>query len=284
MPAGCYRRRDGSYAGLMETATQGRTTFGDLLRDWRERRRLSQLDLALSADVSARHISFLESGRARPSRAMIGRLAEVLDTPLAHRNELLEAAGFAAVYSRAPLQDEALAPVRSALVRMMRNHLPYPALLFTRHWDIVDANETGRAMFGGSPPGTNAIEQLLTDAALRERIVNLPETLRGMIARLRAESRHVGGDARLDDLAGRLAADPLISGTAEHDDATQRHPFLPVRVRSDAGELVLFTATAELGTAQAISLRDLHLELFFPADDATRMYFQRFSGGREEEA
>jgi hypothetical protein len=167
---------------------------------------------------------------------------------------------------------------------MMRNHLPYPALLFTRHWDIVDGNEMGRAMFGGSPAGTNAIEQLLTDAALRERIVNLAETLRGMQTRLRAESRHAGGDARLDDLAARVAADPLVAGRGEPDDATQRHPFLTVRVRSDAGELVMFTATAEIGTAQAISLRDLHLELFFPADHATRIYFERLSVGREEEA
>lgn len=259
----------------METAGRQNTTFGELLRDWRERRRLSQLDLALSADVSARHISFLETGRARPSRVMIQRLAEVLEAPLANRNDLLEAAGFAAVYSRAPLDDDSLAPVRDALVHMMRNHLPYPALLFTRHWDIVDANEMGRAMFGGSPAGTNAIELLLADTALRERIVNLAETLRGMIARLRVESRHTGGDVRLDDLANRLAADPVVAGSAVDNDLIQRHPFLPVRVRSDAGELVLFTATAEIGTAQAISLRDLHLELFFPADAATRTHFER---------
>ena len=258
----------------MATAGQRNTTFGELLRDWRGRRHLSQLDLALSADVSARHVSFLETGRARPSRVMIQRLAEVLDTPLAQRNDLLEAAGYVAAYSRAPLDDDELAPVRDALARLMRSHMPYPALLFTRHWDVVDANEMGRALFGGTPIGANAIELLLTDPALRGRVVNLGQTLRGMIVRLEAESRHIGGDPRLDGLVSRLAADPVLAGPSDDEDLGQRHPFLPVRVRSDAGELVLFTATAEIGTAQAISLRDLHLELFFPADAATKTYFE----------
>lgn len=263
----------------MATAGRQDTTFGELLRGWRERRRLSQLELALSADVSARHVSFLETGRARPSRAMIQRLAEVLDAPLAQRNDLLEAAGFVAAYSRAPLDDDALAPVRDALARLMRSHMPYPAILFTRHWDVVDANEMGRALFGGSPTGANAIELLLTDPALRGRVVNLAETLQGMITRLRAESRHVGGDSRLDALVARLAADAAVTGSPDEAYLGQRHPFLPVRVLSDAGELLMFTATVEIGTAQAISLRDLHLELFFPADASTQTYFERIHQG-----
>ena len=252
----------------------GMTAFGPLLRGWRERRRLSQLDLALSADVSARHVSFLETGRARPSRAMILRLAEVLEAPLESRNDLMEAAGFAAVYSSVPLDDDALAPVREALSRMMEGHAPYPALLFTRHWDVVDANEGGWAMFGAEAAGTNAIKLLLTDEALRRRVVNLGETLAAMLTRLRAESRHVGGDPRLDELAGRLAADPAVAAVAADDGVGPRHPFLPVRLRSDTGELAFFTATAEIGTAQSITLRDLHLELFFPADAATRAVFE----------
>jgi transcriptional regulator with XRE-family HTH domain len=235
---------------------------------------MSQLELALEAEVSARHISFLETGRSRPSRPMILRLSEVLEAPLATRNDLLEAAGFAAAYSAAPLDDNALAPVRDALSRLMTNHSPYPALLFTRHWDLVDANDSGRVMFNGLDGGVNAIELLLTDAALRARVVNLGATLRAMAARLRAESRHVGGDARLDGLAVRLAEDPTAANGG--DDVTgPRHPFTPIRLRSDAGELAFLTATAELGTAESITLRDLHLELFFPADGATRAFFER---------
>lgn len=254
-----------------------KATYGDVLRDWRERRRMSQLDLAQTADVSARHVSFLETGRARPSRPMVHRLAEVLDAPLEERNEMLEAAGFAPAYSRAPLDDESLAPVRGALLRLMHNHLPYPALVFTRCWDLLDANETGRALFGGSPAGTNAIELLLTDSALRGRIVNLAEMLAGMIDRLNAESRHAGGDARLDGFVARLAADPALAGRTNVDDGGPRHPFLRVRVRSDTSELVMFTATAEIGSARAISLRDLHLELFFPADEQTQTFFEQMA-------
>jgi transcriptional regulator with XRE-family HTH domain len=249
------------------------TTFGSLLREWRERRRLSQLELALTAEVSARHISFLETGRARPSRAMVLRLAEVVDAPLAERNEMLEVAGFAAVYSRAPLDDVSLAPVRDALSRLMYNHMPYPALLFTRHWDVVAANDAGQALFGGSPEGINAIELLLSDDVLRQRIVNLGEVLHGMVSRMRAESRLSGGDARLDGFVARLSADQALVGAAGLDDYSPEHPFLRVRVRHPAGELALFTATAELGAAQSVTLRDLHLELFFPADDATRSTF-----------
>jgi transcriptional regulator with XRE-family HTH domain len=251
------------------------TQFGDLLRDWRERRRMSQLDLALESDVSARHISFLETGRSRPSRTMILRLAEVLEAPLPMRNDLLEAAGFAAAYSAAPLGDVALAPVRDALARLMMNHSPYPALLLTRHWDLVDANESGRAMFDGLDGGVNAIELLLTDAALRARVINLGVILRAMTARLRAESRHVGGDERLDGLAARLAADPTVIAAGDEEMIGPRHPFTPIRLRSDTGELAFLTATAELGTAESITLRDLHLELFFPADEATRAFLER---------
>lgn len=249
-------------------------SFGPLLREWRDRRRLSQLELGLAADVSSRHVSFLETGRARPSRAMILRLSDVLDVPLASRNELLEAAGFVAAYSRAPLDHRALAPARSALARVMHNQMPYPALLLTRHWDIVDANETGRLMFGSLETGTNGIEQLLTDMALRERVVNLAETLRGVMGRLSAESRQVGGDPRLDDLVGRLAADPTVATRGDDVQPVPVEPFLPIRIHSEAGELSLLTATAELGSAQAIALSDLRLELFFPADEATERYFE----------
>lgn len=250
-----------------------------MLRDWRDRRRLSQLELALSADVSARHISFLETGRARPSRAMVLRLAEVVDAPLAERNEMLEAAGFAAAYSRAPLDDVSLVPVRDALARLMHDHMPYPALLFTRQWDIVAANEAGQALFNGSPEGANAIELLLADESLRDRIVNLGEVLHGMVIRLRAESRLSGGDERVDRLVAQLTADPALGASSDPGDLPAAHPFLLVRVRHPGGELALFTATAELGTAWSVTLRDLHLELFFPADAATQAAFEAASRG-----
>ncbi len=204
---------------------------------------------------------------------MILRLTEVLDIPLASRNDLLEAAGFVAAYSRASLDDAALAPARNALTRVMHNQMPYPALLFTRHWDIVDANDTGRMMFASPESGANGIELFLTDMALRARIVNLAETLRGVMVRLSAESRQVGGDPRLDHLVDRLAADPAIAARGD-DQPAPVEPFLQLRIRAEASELRLLTATAELGTAQAVALSDLHLELFFPADQATERFFE----------
>lgn len=264
------------------STTKGKSPprFGDMLRDWRARRRLSQLELAMSADVSARHISFLETGRARPSRAMVLRLAEVVDAPLAERNEMLEAAGFAAAYSRAPLDDETLEPVRDALARLMHNHMPYPALLFTRQWDVVAANESGQALFNGSPEGANAIELLLADEGLRHRILNLGEVLHGMVSRLRAESRLSGGDQRIDRLVARLIADPALAGAKAPDYLAPAHPFLLVRVRHPAGELALFTATAELGTAWSVTLRDLHLELFSRLTRSPRRPFEAVDGAK----
>jgi hypothetical protein len=182
-----------------------------------------------------------------------------------------------AAFSRAPLDDVALAPARNALTRVMHNQMPYPALLFTRHWDIVDANLTGRMMFGSPESGANGIELFLTNTMLRDRIVNLAETLRRVMGRLSAESRQIGGDARLDDLVDRLAADPAIAARSSDDQPAPVEPFLAIRIRSEAGELSLLTATLELGTAQAIALSDLHLELFFPADTATERYFEGLS-------
>jgi transcriptional regulator with XRE-family HTH domain len=249
------------------------SSFGLLLRDWRQRRRMSQLDLALEAEVSARHLSFLETGRARPSRPMILRLAEVLEAPLAARTDLLRSAGFAAAYSAAPLDDESLAPVREALLRLMTNHAPYPAMLLTRTWDLVDANQSAHVMFGGAAAGTNAIELLLTDGALRSRVLNLAEVMRAMVIRLHAESRVAGGDPRLDALAKRLGNDPMLVDDPDTDRIGPRHPFVPIRLRRDGSELALLSATAEIGTAESVTVRDLHLELFFPADEVTRDYF-----------
>jgi transcriptional regulator with XRE-family HTH domain len=176
--------------------------FGDVLRDWRRRRRLSQLDLGLEAEVSARHLSFLETGRAKPSRVMVDRLADGLDMPLDARNALLVAAGFAPRYRAGRWEDEALAPARQAFERVMAGHAPYPAILFDRHWTALDANAAGWLLLGGPGEGINLIERLIEDETLRAQVLNWAEVGPFM----RAESRHAGGDAVLDDYADRLTA------------------------------------------------------------------------------
>lgn len=249
--------------------------FGALLKDWRERRRLSQLDLALSADVSARHVSFLETGRAKPSRAMIERLSEALDAPLPARNDFFEAAGFAPRYASAPLNEAALAPVRAALFRMMHNHAPFPAVLFTRRWDFIDANDAGRALFGAAAANENLMDRLENDDALRASILNWSEVARAMAQRLRADARRAGGDAQLETYAERLLAN-VAQPANDADHAGARDPFIPVRLKFGETELSFLTAIVEIGSAQDITVADLHLELFFPADESTE---QAFAGG-----
>ena len=257
----------------MAISTQS-ASFGDLLKDWRRRRRLSQLDLALAADVSTRHVSFLETGRAQPSRDMIARLSDVLEAPLGARNTLLEAAGFAPAYPRRPLEAEALAPVRAALERMMANHAPYPAILFSRRWDILDANPAGRALLGAAEPGANVIELFADHPEMRALVLNWADVAQAFLVRLTDDSRRAGGDTDLDALAARLAdtIDPhdLDAPTAAGD------PFIPVRLRAGdgTGELSFLTAVVEINGAQELTVSDLHLELYFPANPQTAQAFE----------
>jgi len=253
-----------------------RGAFGEMLRKWRTRRRFSQLALGLEADVSTRHVAFLETGRAQPSRRMVLRLSDALNAPLAERNQMLEAAGFAAAFPSLELDDAALVPVRSAMRRLLTGHMPYPGVLLSGTWDLLDINAAGRALFGNLPMGTNIIELALESAELRAAIVNLPETLQAFAIRLRDASRRAGGDARLDGLRARLDADPALRewgrGEPEPGEA-----FQTLRIRSEQGQLALFSGTVEFGIAYAVALRDLHLELYFPASEATRAHFEAAS-------
>tara|TARA_R110002073_G_scaffold68483_4_gene170277 strand:+ start:9067 stop:9861 length:795 start_codon:yes stop_codon:yes gene_type:complete len=250
------------------------SAFGDLLRDWRQRRRYSQLALSLEANVSARHLSFLESGRSQPSRAMALQLAECLDMPFEARNGLLTAAGFAPIYPRTPLTAELLAPIRDVLTRMMHAHSPAPALIFDSHWHVLDANPTGALLMGGAwEAGACLIDRLVDDATARRPILNWPEVAAVLMNRLRCEARQAGGDDRLTALADRLAPhaiDPLSLDTGD--------PIMTLRYATPAGELNLFTTVVELSSAQDLTLRDLRLEIFFPADVPSRDLLNRLSG------
>ncbi|MEL7214759.1 MAG: helix-turn-helix transcriptional regulator, partial [Pseudomonadota bacterium] len=183
------------------------TPFGDTLKTWRKRRRLSQLDLAGEAEVSSRHISFLESGRSRPSRGMVLRLAQRMDLPHSARNDLLTAAGFAPAAAPAR-HDDALAPVREALSWTLQAHMPYPAYAVDRYWHILEMNATATRMLGavGLGVGESLVEHLLSNAALGAALVNYDEVLRHSLARLRTEAAHFGADPKLEDWVKRLSA------------------------------------------------------------------------------
>jgi transcriptional regulator with XRE-family HTH domain len=250
--------------------------FGAQLKDWRQRRRLSQLDLALECGVSARHLSFLETGRSRPSRAMVLTLAEALGAPRTARNGLLTAAGFAAAYGAAPLEAEAMAPVRAALDRLITGHDPYPAMAMDRLWRLVEMNASAARLFGaaGLTPGDSLLEALF-DPATRAMIENWAEVGHHALTRIRAESTAAGGVPELDLAASQLAADPDI---AAHVPATPLPPVVPTIYRAGDLRLSLFSIFAQFGSAEDIALADLKIELMYPADAGSHAMLEALAG------
>lgn len=242
--------------------------FGDALRDWRDRRRRSQLDLGLSANVSARHISFLETGRARPSRSMVLALCAELDVPRPDRNRLLVAAGFAPLYRARDWQAEDMAPARAAMEYMLTSHAPFPGLALDRHWRILRMNAPAARLFGlfGIGEGDAMLTTMLENPALLEAIENLPDLAAHLAARLRTESAHLGGDAALETYADKFSQ--LTADGTQPDGSLPA--FVPTRIRLGDVRLSFLSTIAQFGTAEDITLAELRVELMFPADEATR--------------
>ncbi|MCR9137480.1 MAG: helix-turn-helix transcriptional regulator [Alphaproteobacteria bacterium] len=239
------------------------THFPDALKTWRKARRFSQLDLALEADVSSRHISFLETGRAQPSREMVARLGDALNLPLETRNQLLTHAGYAVRYPGRSWDEEEMAPIRAALDHTLTQHAPYPAFAVDRLWTIVRMNEPAEKLFGllGVSPGASLLE-LITSDAMPAVIENWPEVAHHSAQRLRTESAAQGGVEKLDEAASILAAVP-----GGGDDV--RGPIIPTIYRAGDLRLSLFSTVAQFGTPVDLTLDDLKIELFFPADSIT---------------
>lgn len=243
--------------------------FGALLKDWRGQRRMSQLDLGLAANVSARHISFLETGRARPSRSMVLQLTESLEVPRAARNALLNAAGFSPAYRSRDLDEADMAHVRAAVDWTLERHDPFPAFGVDRHWRLVAANQSARAMLGGLglDVGDSMLDAFVESEALRAVVDNWAEVARHVITRLRTESAHLGGDAVLDQAADALARE---AGDSDLDTPGTLPAVIPTRYRTNGVVLSFFSTIAQFGSAEDIALADLKIEFLFPADDATR--------------
>ena len=246
--------------------------FGSALKEWRGRRRVSQLELSLAANVSARHIAFLETGRARPSRAMVMHLGEALDMPRAERNRMLDAAGFRPAFAARPLDSAEMNPVRRAIARVIERHDPYPAFVIDRHWRVVTANQTGAAVLGafGLAAGGSMLDAMLEPGRAAAVIENWPEVCAHMIARLRTESAHLGGDPVLDKAVEQLTRDPALARTHPAD----MPAVIPARYRLGGQVFSVFTTIAQFGTADDIALADLRIEMLFPADEATRGMFE----------
>lgn len=253
-------------------------TVGDLLRQWRERRRLSQLELSLDAEVSTRHLSFVETGRAQPSRDMVLRLAEQLDVPLRERNHLLLAAGYAPVYGESGLDAPEMAAVRNAVRQLLAAVEPFPALVVDRRWNLVDANASV-ALFteGVSPellaPPINVLRASLHPDGFAARIVNLGEWRAHLLGRLR---RQVGltADPELAALYRELRAYPCDQPEPDVELPAPGAVMVPLRVRHGDCELAFFSTIATFGTPLDATLQELAIESFFPADAGTAAFLR----------
>ena len=277
------RSSAGSEAGL--------PMFGELLRHWRLARRLSQLTLATEAEVSARHLSFLETGRTQPSREMVLRLAGVLEVPMREQNVLLTAAGYAPMYRETSLGAPELSQVRRALGFMLAQQEPFPALVVDRHWNMLMQNEAARRLFGlfldpeetAQVPGPpNAVRLTFHPHGLRRYIANWEDLAGPLIQQIHRET--VGGtpDEGTRRLLDELLAYPGVPSRWRTADAkAQSAPFLSLDLRKGDLTLRFFTTIATLGTPQDITLQELRVECFFPADGATEELARRLacSGG-----
>ncbi|HEU5007474.1 MAG TPA: helix-turn-helix transcriptional regulator [Jatrophihabitantaceae bacterium] len=275
----------GRSAGRPATRSTARATsrqnrpVGELLREWRERRRLSQLELSIQADVSTRHLSFVETGRSRPTPEMILRLTEQLEVPLRERNALLLAGGYAPAYPEHAFDQPELDSVRGALRQVLAGHEPFPAVVVNRWWELLEAN-TAIALFTASvapellEPPANVLRLALHPDGLAQRIVNLPEWRAHLLTQLRRRARSMG-DTRLRELYDELLGYP--GGLAETPGATD--VVLPMRYQHGDQVLSLFSITAVVGTATDVTVDELAIESFYPADSATATALRELAAG-----
>src|SRR4051794_14957531 len=246
------------------------SAFGSMLRTWRSTRRMSQLELASVAGVSSRHLSFIETGRARPSREMVVHLAEQLDVPLRERNGLLTAAGFAPLYRETPLTDPEMDAARTAIDLILQRH-PYPAIAVDRRWDLVNANMSALALVEGVDPALlgpplNVYRVSLHPDGLRPRIENFDEYADHLLARLQHQVA-VSADEELVDLLEEMR--DLVGRRHPSVVVPSAHVLLPMRLRTGDRVLSMMSTISVFGTPVDITLAELALELFFPADAET---------------
>lgn len=243
------------------------TPAGELMRDWRTRRHLSQLELAHRTGVSPRHLSFVETGRSRPSSGLLLRLCDQLAVPLRDQNRVLLAAGYAPAHPEHDLTEPPMAQVHAAIEAILTAHLPYPALVIDPGWDLVAANDAVWALVDGLParllePPVNVIRLSLDPEGLAPRIVNLDQWRSLLLARLRHE-HDLSANARLAALLDEFGPD---------DTGADGGPELvvPLRLRAGDAELSLLSTTTVFGTPREVTLSELAIEAFYPGDDATR--------------
>lgn len=248
-------------------------SFGEQLRAWRQRRRMSQLDLAAAAELSTRHLSFVETGRANPSREMVLRLSETLELPLRSRNELLVAAGHAPTYPERPFDDAALGQARDVVQRILDAHMPFPALAVDRHWQLVAHNAAVPPLMAGASPELlerpiNVLRLSLHPQGVAPRITNLAEWKRHILDRLRHQIAQ-SGDPVLENMLDELRAYPAPASKTPVPASGGVPIAVPMTLDSPAGRLSFLSTTTVFGTPVEVTLSELAIETFFPADTET---------------
>jgi len=266
------------------SAVREMNSFGELLRHWRTTRRISQLELGLDAEVSARHISFIETGRARPSREMVVILSSVLDVPLRERNALLIAAGYAPIYRETDLNAPQMAQVRQALELILKQQQPFGAIVFNRHWDLVMVNEaylnmmellSGTGIRPFEPytitplPRLNILKMLFDPNGWRPHIVNWESVARSTLDRLHREAIQYRDPSLRDLLLSLLEYPDVPMRWRDPDFESPQDVIIPVEIRFGDSSLKLFSTVTTLGTPQDITLQELSIEAFHPADETT---------------
>jgi transcriptional regulator with XRE-family HTH domain len=274
---------------LITTTEPASRPVGYLLREWRQRRRMSQLDLACEAEISTKHLSFLETGRSTPSREMVLHLAERLEVPLRARNALLNAAGYAPVFPERRLDDPAMTVARQAIDLVLAGHEPHPALAVDRHWCMAAANRAVAPLNAGVDPAllrppVNVLRLSLHPGGLAPRTVNLAEWRAHLLERLRQQIE-VSGDPVLVELLAELRGYPAPTGAASHAaGADPSAVAMLFRLATDHGVLSFFSTTTVFGTPVDVTLSELALECFFPADQATAEAMRRLVTGMVDAA
>jgi transcriptional regulator with XRE-family HTH domain len=266
----------------MQTLMVGQQLVGQQLRHWRERRRVSQLDLSLQAGISARHLSFVETGRSRPSSRLILRLSEQLDVPLRQRNALLLAGGFAPAYPEHALDTPPLSAVTEAMRQVLRGHLPNPALAVDRHWELIDANDAVGGLLGGAAahlvePPVNVLRLSLHPDGMAPRIANLGQWRHHVLTRLRGQAERAG-DPFLAGLHEELRGYPG-GEEAPPGDPGREAVIVPLRIRLDGGELSFLSTTTVFGAPLDVTVAELAIESFYPADARTAAAVRKLTPG-----
>jgi transcriptional regulator with XRE-family HTH domain len=247
---------------------------GTLLREWRTARRLSQLDLALDVGVSARHLSFVETGRSQPSRDLVERLADALEMPLRERNALAVAAGFAPQYRETALTTPEMAPVTRAIETILAHQEPYPAIVMNRHWDVLMVNDAVLRIFGrlkrGGPKHPNVMRQVFDPDDMRAVVGNWEEVAGDLIRHLHNEVATSPSDARLRALLDEVLAAPGVPQSwRKREPGASPAPMLTTIFRSEDLELHFFSTLTTFGTTRDVTLDELRIECMFPVDEAT---------------